>query len=115
MTATMTRTRDTHTDENGNVFHRWAITANDGNIAELLADINTAEISWVWVHENHRSEGHAARLYADATAEMSIYHAPSSHRTPEGDRWAIAVGGPSMPDCTDCCAGLDYDDEEGYW
>jgi len=59
MIATMNRIRDTHTDQNGNVSHRWALAVDGEVVAELLADIDTAEICWVWTHEDHRERGHA--------------------------------------------------------
>jgi hypothetical protein len=106
MTTTMAQLRDTGADENGNRYNRWAILAGTTLIAELCADPDTNEIMWVWVTETHRGEGHATRLYQTATAERDIYHAPASHRTPEGDRFATNVGGPVMPDCTTCCEDL---------
>lgn len=108
----MTHIRDTHTDENGNTFHRWAITAANNTISELLVDINTNEISWIWTHNDHCGQGHATHLYQTATTEMTIYHAPETHRTPEGNRFATRVGGPTMPDCTTCCTNLNYLDDE---
>jgi GNAT superfamily N-acetyltransferase len=110
-TTTMTQVRDITVDENGHLSNRWAIVADGTVVAELLADVDTDEISLVWVDDEHRGQGHAAHLYATAIAERVIFHAPVTHRTDDGNRWAIAVGGPSLPDCDTCCAHM-YEEEE---
>jgi GNAT superfamily N-acetyltransferase len=102
MTTTMTHLRDEHTDQNGNPSHRWATLVGEQIIAELHVDPTTYEIIWVWVDPDHQGQGHATRLYTTATTEMTVYHAPTWHRTPEGDRWTTSIGGPVLETCT-CC------------
>ena len=112
MTATITQLRDTHTDPAGNTYDRWAFTTDGTVIAELLADPTTHEITWIWTADQHREQGHSTALYTIARAETPIRHAPETHRTDDGNRFAERVGGPTMPDCTTCCAHL-TDDEAG--
>lgn len=88
--------------------HRWTATV-DGEIAsELWVSIDNAEIMQVETSRSHRRLGYAAALYRQAASEMTIYHAPASHRTAEGDLFANAVGGDSLTCRYGCCT----DDEE---
>ncbi|MGW9120659.1 GNAT family N-acetyltransferase [Streptomyces sp. NPDC055663] len=86
--------------------HIWECLGPDGDvIAELYLSIERAEIMNVWVHEDHRGQGLARALYETASARMEIFHAPPAHRTPEGDAFAEAVGGPVVaPYPCDCYA-----------
>ena len=85
----------------------WTITDGNIDIAELWIDPDTHIIGNVWVHETHRGEGHATRLYQQASDDLAgdIRHDVPWHRTPEGDRWAEQVGGESADTC-DCCNHL---------
>ncbi|WP_141714145.1 GNAT family N-acetyltransferase [Micromonospora inyonensis] len=110
-TATITRTLDTYPGET-RIDHLWSITIDGERIAELWVEIATGEILNVWTHEDHRGQGHATALYQQAASEIDIFHAPVSHRTDDGNRFAERVGGLVMPDCNTCCANL-YADEDG--
>lgn len=113
-TATITRTLDTYLGET-RIDHLWSITHNGQRIAELWVETATGEILNVWTHEDHRGQGHATALYQQAAAEIAIYHAPTSHRTDDGNRFAERVGGPTMPDCTTCCADLNDLEDGDQW
>ncbi len=94
-------------DEHEGLSDLWSITEGGRRIAELWVAPETGEILMVWVHEDHRGLGLATALYRQAISETAVYHAPPTHRFDEGARFAERVGGPSMPDCTTCCADLD--------
>jgi len=110
-TPTITRTFEPYTGENTNL-HCWSISINGQRVSELWVAPDTGEILNVWTHEHHRANGYATALYRQAATEIDIYHAPPTHRFDDGDRFAHRVGGPSMPDCTTCCAHLHDEDEE---
>lgn len=103
-TVTITHEIATYPGET-TVGHLWSISEDGDRIAELWADTVTAEILQVWTREDRRGQGLATALYRQATSEMVIYHAPASHRTDDGARFAIRVGGPETT-CT-CCDHLD--------
>jgi hypothetical protein len=104
-TLTITRTAETYSDGT-QILNLWSISVDGERIAELWTDQDTGEIAYVWTHEDHREQGHATALYRRAASETAIYHAPVTHRFDDGARFAERVGGPSMPDCTTCCADL---------
>lgn len=110
---TITYSLDTYEGET-RIDHLWSISEDGQRIAELWVEIATGEILNVWVHETRRGEGLATALYHQAASEITIYHAPESHRTYDGNSFAYRVGGPVMPDCTTCCADLAHDDEENW-
>jgi hypothetical protein len=110
-TATITRSIDTYS-EGQEASHLWSISEDGKRVAELWIGMTTGEILMVWTHDDHREQGHATALYRQAASEIAVYHAPPTHRFDDGARFAERVGGPSMPDCTTCCAHL-YDDEDG--
>lgn len=88
--------------------HLWAVNDTNGPVAELWVDIDSGEILNIWTRPDQRGNGHATTLYRHASRETAIYHAPASHRTPEGDAWARSVGGDSLPCTYGCCS----DDED---
>lgn len=92
--------------------HLWSISDGGERIAELWIDMTTGEILNVWTREDHREQGHATALYRQAATEIATYHAPPTHRFDDGARFAERIGGPSMPDCTTCCADLYADENE---
>lgn len=103
-TAQITRTVEAD-PTSGTLMHVWRV----GDIAELKVEVATGEIGWVWTHEDHREQGHATALYGYAFADLdgAIFHAPESHRTDDGNRFAVRVGGAALA-CT-CCAHLNDD------
>lgn len=111
-TLTIDRSIDQYSDHDAPA-HLWSITADGQRIAELWVDMATGEILNVWTHEDHRGQGHATALYQQASSEIDVYHAPESHRTDDGQRFAERVGGPELPPCKGCCAFL-YDTEEEW-
>ncbi|SCF42574.1 hypothetical protein [Micromonospora carbonacea] len=94
-------------------MHRWALTIDGDTVSELWVDTTTGEIMQVETPTEHQGNGYATALYRKAAAEITIYHAPESHRTPEGDRFARSVGGEALPCQHGCCDNdNDFDDEE---
>lgn len=87
--------------------HIWEITDESGIVAELYVSVERHEIMQVWTREARRGEGLARALYETASREMDIYHAPESHRTPEGHAFAHAVGGESVECDAGCCTTTD--------
>ena len=97
--------------EETEILHTWKISDESGVAAELYVSMETGEIMNIETRSDRRGEGLARALYEAAGETMPVFHAPESHRTPEGDAFARAVGGESL-DCTlGCC---DTDDEEDY-
>jgi 8-oxo-dGTP pyrophosphatase MutT (NUDIX family) len=78
-------------------LHTWTMRDEHGNaISELHAFPESGEIANVWTHPSRRREGLSTEIYDHASKMMPLYHAPSEHRTPEGDGWARAVGGDTV-------------------
>lgn len=71
----------------------WEITDASGVAAELYVSTDKHEIVNVEVRKDRRREGLARALYVAATQTVDIYHAPTAHRTLEGNAFANAVGG----------------------
>jgi len=93
-------------------MHHWALVI-DGEIAsELWVDMETGEIMQVETLRKYQRRGYASALYRQAASEMTIYHAPEAHRTPEGDRFARSVGGEALPCLHGCCDSPNFGDEE---
>lgn len=89
-------------------MHHWSISEDGEVVSELWVSVETGEIMQVETVESHRGEGLARALYEQASREVAVFHAPQSHRTFEGDMFAQAVGGESLPCTHGCCT----DDEE---
>jgi GNAT superfamily N-acetyltransferase len=85
------------------LLHTWKIADDQGVAAELYVSIETGEIMNIEVRKDRRGEGLARALYEAADAQVTVYHAPASHRTPEGDAFANAVGGDSLSCTHGCC------------
>ncbi len=102
MLTITSRTGDYYGD--GSINHIWETRDADGDlIAELYVSTDRHEIMNIWVDDDHRGEGHARALYETAASQMDIFHAPTAHRTPEGDAFAEAVGGETIaPYACDC-------------
>ena len=93
------------------VSHIWEACEGGRVVGELYVSVERGEILNIWVDPARRGEGIARRLYEAATAQMTVYHAPVAHRTPEGDAFARAVGGPTAEyDCD--CYGCNFDEDE---
>ena len=97
--------------DNDPVSHIWEITDETGIVGELYVSIETGEILNIHVRSDRRGEGLARRLYETAADQVTVYHAPPAHRTPEGDAFARAVGGPTIEYPCDCY-GCNYEEEE---
>lgn len=94
-------------------MHHWSMVINGETVSELWVDQETGEIMQVETLPEHQGNGYASALYRQACSEIAIYHAPESHRTYEGDRFAKSVGGESLPCLHGCCSSEpDFDDEE---
>lgn len=95
-------------------MHRWSMTVNGETVSELWIAIETGEIMQVETADGHGRQGYASALYRQAATEITIFHAPESHRTPEGDAFARAVGGDALPCTYGCCSDSepDFDDED---
>lgn len=102
MNDTLTITRELAAYKGESRLDRlWSISVNGERIAELWVEVATGEILNVWTREDYREQGHATALYRRAASEIAIFHAPVSHRTDDGNRFATRVGGPSIT-CA-CC------------
>ncbi|SBW18574.1 hypothetical protein FDG2_0724 [Candidatus Protofrankia californiensis] len=93
--------------------HAWVIRVGGRVASELAVDAATGEILSVNTNEDYQGRGYATALYRQAYADLDgrIFHAPTTHRFDDGDRFAARVGGPEMPACSTCCAHL-YDDDD---
>lgn len=95
--------RDTaHYSENDDLSNRWSMVVDGETVSELWVEIATGEIMQVETPKAHQGNGYASSLYRAAAAEITIYHAPVSHRSYEGNRFAESVGGPTASCPTDC-------------
>lgn len=93
-------------------MHCWTLTVDGEAVSQLWVAIDTGEIMQVETPRAHQGNGYASALYRQAAAEITIYHAPESHRTYEGDRFARSVGGESLPCRYGCCTDEpDFDEE----
>lgn len=94
-------------------MHRWAMVIDGETVSELWVSIETGEIMQVETPKAHQRNGYASALYRQAATEISIFHAPASHRTAHGDLFANAVGGDALTCTYGCCTdAADFDDEE---
>jgi len=94
-------------------MHRWSMVVDGETVSELWVAIETGEIMQVETADGHGRQGYASALYRQAATEITIYHAPTGHRTPEGDAFALAVGGDALPCTYGCCSSEpDFDDED---
>lgn len=92
--------------------HRWTLTIDGEIVSELWVDIATGEIAQVETAAEHQGNGYASQLYRQAATQIEIFHAPEGHRTPEGDRFARSVGGPTLDRCTvDYCTACTGEEE----
>lgn len=89
--------------EQDELMHRWSLTVDGALVSTLWVATETGEIMQVETPTAHQGNGYASALYRQAAAEIAIYHAPESHRTYEGDRFAQSVGGESLPCLHGCC------------
>lgn len=103
----ITRSVATYSDTDTEPAYRWALTIDGEVVSELWVDMTTGEILQVETPRHHQGNGYATALYRQATSEMTIYHAPESHRTYEGNRFALSVGGDSLPCLHGCCDDTD--------
>lgn len=103
------RTGDYHGD--GSDLHIWEGISDGETVAALYIARATGEIMNVEVDQDHRRQGWATALYEAATCQIAVYHAPVAHRTPEGDAFAQAVGGP-VADYPCNCHGCDITEED---
>ncbi|WP_326564570.1 hypothetical protein [Micromonospora peucetia] len=93
-------------------MHRWSLTVDGDTVSELWVDIATGEIRQVETPAEHQGNGYASALYRQAASDIEIYHAPETHRTYEGHRFARSVGGEALPCQHGCCdADPDFDEE----
>lgn len=93
--------------------HRWALSVDGEIVSELWVDQATGEIVQVETTRTHQGNGYASALYHQAASEINIFHAPETHRTPEGNAFAWSVGGDSLPCLHGCCdSAPDFDDED---
>lgn len=83
--------------------HRWSITLDGQVVSELWIDQQTGEIMQAETPAVHQGNGYAAALYRQAASEIPVFHAPPTHRTFAGDRFARSVGGDSLPCRYGCC------------
>lgn len=83
--------------------NHWALIIDGETVSELWVAIDTGEIMQVETPRQHQRNGYAGQLYRAAVAELAVFHAPESHRTPEGDAFARSVGGDSLTCLHGCC------------
>jgi len=101
-TTQITRDLASYADGDAPADH-WALVVDGQTVSELWVDTTTGEILQVETPAEHQGNGYASALYRQAATEIAIYHAPESHRTYEGDRFAKSVGGESLPCLHGCC------------
>lgn len=105
------RTGDYYGDGSENYI--WEMLDEGSVIADLYVAQSTHEIMNITVRDAYQRQGLATTLYNAATDTMEIFHAPVAHRSIEGNAFAEAVGGPTIPaypcDCHGC---LNADDED---
>lgn len=94
-TTEITRTEQV---EDGLDTIRWTLTIDGEQVAYLTAHTTSGLILNVEVRAEHRGAGHARHLYEHGDAELGLLHVPAWGRTPEGDRFAQAIGGAVMGD-----------------
>lgn len=104
----------TRTEQDDTIAYSLVIDGHE--VSELIIDAATRKVANVETATAHRGQGHARALWAHANAEAQCFHAIEHHRTPEGDAFALAVGGDTIPaelDIIDtCCICIgDYDEE----
>ena len=85
------------------ILHTWKVEEDGQVIADLYVSVETGEIVNIEVVKAHRGEGLARALYEAACAQMAVFHAPASHRTAEGNAFAVAVGGEALTCTYGCC------------
>lgn len=107
--ATITRTEQSDTIA-------YSLVIDGHEVSELVIDAATRKVVNVETATAHRGQGHARTLWAHANTEAECFHAIEHHRTPEGDAFALAVGGDTIPaelDIIDTCCicSGDYDEE----
>lgn len=78
--------------------HVWTATESGNIIGELYADLHTGQIMQIEVDTDRRGEGIATAMYNAASAQITLYHSPDEHCTPEGLAFKQAVGGATVPD-----------------
>lgn len=97
-------------------MHRWSMVVDGETVSQLWVATTTGEIMQVETRTGHGRQGYASALYRQAATEIAIFHAPATHRTYEGDRFAQSVDGESLPclhGCADCQdTEPDFDDED---
>jgi hypothetical protein len=103
MTETRIARDIAHYGEQDEPMHRWSMVIDGETVSELWVSIETGEIMQVETPKAHRYNGYASALYRQAATEIEIFHAPASHRTPEGDAFARSVGGDALPCRYGCC------------
>lgn len=94
-------------------LHIWEITDEHGVAAALYVSLDNREVMNVETREDRQREGLASALFRAADAQIGVFHAPESHRTFEGDRFARSVGGDSLP-CLHGCCDTDTDEDDLY-
>lgn len=85
-------------------MHHWTLVVNGETVSQLWIATDTGEIMQVETPCEHQGNGYASALYRRAASEISVFHAPVSHRTPEGDAFARSVGGEALPCQHGCCS-----------
>lgn len=83
--------------------HHWSLIVDGVIVSQLWVSITTGEILNVETAPGYQGCGYASDLYHRAATEIEIFHAPESHRTYAGDRFARSVGGDSLPCGYGCC------------
>lgn len=97
-------TRDIATYEGETTpMHRWTMTVGGETVSTLWVAVETGEIMQVETPARHQRQGYAGALYRQAATEIAVFHAPASHRTPEGDAFARSVSGNALPCRYGCC------------
>lgn len=94
-------------------MHRFQAVEDGRVIGSLYADIDRQIIMNVEVEQDRRGEGIARALYEAADEALdSLKHAPAAACTPEGLRFAQAMGGEVADDMDELDTYHDVMDEE---
>lgn len=107
---------ETYPGETGGAMRHWEVTDAGGKVvSDLWADRDTGQIMQVHTVPERRGEGIASALYRYASGHVQLYHSPDAHRTPEGNGWARAVGGDTIPDDLAFDPGYEPDEPDDDW
>lgn len=95
------------TRREGTSYNVWTCTMEPVRIWELHDEVGVAaflhvrcsdlSVANIETRRDRRRQGLARQLWMTASAQLPLLHDTPAHRTREGDLFARAVGGPTLP------------------